>query len=97
MDRLEYRQQSTLQSGDRIGSFVADGYGDTGWDDGPEIQFHAEENWIGGTRGASISFRTIAIGASGTTLAIKIDHNGDVGIGTTSPQGKLDVNAIALR
>jgi hypothetical protein len=51
-------------------------------------------NGSGGTPGASLRFYTMPDGGS-VTERIRIDSNGNVGIGTTSPSYKLDVNGNA--
>ncbi len=45
---------------------------------------------------ADTTHTSIYGGGNGATPAIGIDNNGNVGIGTTSPQAKLEVNGTAL-
>jgi hypothetical protein len=52
--------------------------------------------WVGGGRPTDLAFFTQPLSSVSTTLveAMRIDQNGNVGIGTTSPKSKLDVNSV---
>lgn len=57
------------------------------------IAMNAAENWSGSTsNGTSISFQNTPNGSNAIVERMKIDQNGYVGIGTTNPVFKLDVN-----
>lgn len=47
------------------------------------------------SRGTALSFSTIANGSSDLLEKMRIDHNGDVGIGTDNPEAKLHVQGDA--
>jgi len=55
------------------------------------IQFRASQNWTNGAYGTRISFYTNANNTSTGTEKLRINHDGKVGIGTTSPNYTLDV------
>lgn len=96
-----YRSRGTLaaptavQLNDSLGGLSASSYDGTTWTSGGVgglINFLADENWSATNHGSSISFTTTATGSGGTTTEkMRITANGDVGIGTASPQARLDV------
>lgn len=49
------------------------------------------ENWGVGVSGSLLHFGTTQTGTTGVVDRMTIYHNGNVGIGTTTPQSKLDV------
>jgi hypothetical protein len=86
---------TAIQNGDAIFSVGARGYDGTAFGGPPNanIVFDATENFTDTAHGTAITFDTTA---NGTTTPfserMRIDHNGNVGIGTTSPQSALQVN-----
>ena len=80
-----------VQSGDGVGVLSFQG------NDGTEFVEAARiTGLIDGTPGANdmpgaLSFSTTADGAASVTERMRIDSSGNVGIGTTSPSGKLDI------
>jgi len=83
-----------LQSGDLLGSFEAWGGTNTtfGTGQGGQISFVATENFSATANGSAIAFKTTANTTTGVQERMRINNNGNVGIGTTSPAAKLDVN-----
>jgi hypothetical protein len=52
----------------------------------------ATEDFTDSTKGTAMLFRTSLNGTTSPTERMRIDHNGNVGIGTTTPQSALQVN-----
>ena len=76
---------------------LAPNHGNSGYNAGFEI---SAEKTTSGTSHAALNIRTLKrSGASGNDLddtsIVTFDHTGNVGIGTTSPSAKLDVNGDA--
>lgn len=69
------------------------GYGTSGWTPllSGLIAFHASENWTDAATGTEIRFATTTNGTAARAERVRITDKGDVGIGTTTPAGKLDV------
>ncbi len=55
------------------------------------ITMAARENWVPGANGTSLLFSTTPNGSTALTTRMTVDHNGNVGIGTTVPAERLEV------
>jgi len=82
---------TALLSGDSIYSLKARGHNGTGIVNGPDIRVFTTENWSSTARGSAIHFRVIANGATNVSEVMRLDQNGNVGIGTTAPTDPLEV------
>lgn len=103
-----YLSQTTVASGDTLGSVEAKGYNGTSiTNSASSINFVAAEAFTTSANGTGINFFTTAIGALSKTSRMLISSEGLIGIGTT-PAAKLDIspggsysawgaNGIALR
>lgn len=85
---------SAVQEDDRLLSLSSRGYGD-GDDDfgGPTayINLVATENFTNTEKGTAISFATTTNGTTDRDERMRIDNNGNVGIGTINPSSILEV------
>ena len=82
---------TAILSGDEIGRIRARSFDGTAEGSQTEISFNATENWAVGAHGADIRFETTANGSTSRIERVKIDQNGNVGIGTVVPAVKLEV------
>jgi hypothetical protein len=78
---------AAVQSGDTLGQVTASGYKATGYAQGSRavITFLSTENWTDTANGTAIIFGTTANGSAAVVERLRIDHNGNIGIGTTNP------------
>jgi len=86
---------SAVQEGDRLFSLSGQGYGEDEWGGrgaSAAIHFFATENFSNTAKGTAIRFGTIPNGTTVRNERMLIDHNGNVGIGTETPQSTLQVN-----
>lgn len=84
-----------IASGDEIGFLKFSGYDGTVFstNDQTEIGAVASENFSFGNNGSYLKFMTTPNGSMNGTERMRIDQNGNVGIGTTvAPTTKLEVN-----
>jgi hypothetical protein len=84
---------TAVQAGNNLGSFSFRGY--TGADfTGSRVQIigTATENWSTTANGTRLTFWTTPNTTTGIQQRLIIDQNGNVGIGTATPGGTLDVN-----
>lgn len=89
-----FTSPSAILSGNDMMTLSSRGYGTTGFSTaGRAVMFAtATENWTDTAQGTKFTFRTTANGTTTTTEKMVIDHNGNVGIGVTSPlYGKLQI------
>ena len=83
---------SNTSSGSTLLQIGAGGYNDGSFDLQGDIIFNATQNWTYYSRGTHILFRTTANGDYMQQERMRINHNGYVGIGLTSPNQILDIN-----
>ena len=83
---------SATQSGDELTFVNGRGYGASGFEGGSSagIGYYAAENFTDTTRAGYMILSTTPSGG-GLTERMRIDQNGNVGIGTTSPLNSLEV------
>ena len=82
---------TTLQE-DELASFGGQGYNGVGFVRGAIIGMNATEDWTGSARGTDLRFYTSANATNFNAERMRIDHDGQVGIGTTNPLDALHVN-----
>jgi hypothetical protein len=85
---------SAVQANQLLGVIGASGYGASAYTGTrARVGFFASENWTNTANGSHITFNTTANGAAtaGGTERMRIDNNGNVGIGTTNPTFALHV------
>jgi len=87
------RNDSTIAANNTLMSLVARGDLGSGEIAGGTIQIRADEEWVQGSdSGTRITFTTTTNGTwDSDAERMRIDHNGNVGIGATNPSEKLDV------
>jgi hypothetical protein len=85
---------TAVQSGDHLGSFVFYGYDGSNFQPAAYIRSTAAESFTTTSRGAGLEFLTIPAGATSIPERMRIESNGNVGIGTTSPAALLHVNGV---
>ena len=79
-------------SGGSTGGIDSWAYDNSSYFVGGTINFRAAENWSSTNHGTSIQFRVTPTGSGGTLYeAMRIDASGNVGIGTATPNTKLEV------
>ena len=85
---------TAVQQGDIFAYFGGKGYYGTGFPDlsTAGISFVAAENFGDANHGTKIHFLTTSKGSITKQTRMKISSSGKVGIGTTDPQSKLQVN-----
>lgn len=81
-------------SGDRL-SYFGGGYTDgSNLTNAAIMLMYATQAWtVGAAQGSAIAFETTANGAAARTERLRIDQNGNVGVGTTTPNTKLTIAA----
>ena len=87
-----YQQLDSVMSGDVLGKVVFGGSTTTDWYEGPIIKGVANQNWNSASnRGSYLTFHTIDNNTNTLDERLRIDHNGEVGIGITDPDSRLEV------
>jgi hypothetical protein len=85
---------SAVLSGDNLGGFYVIGYDGTPFGtNGPTagLFVSAAENFTSTANGSDLHFETTALGDNSSTERMIIKANGDVGIGTSVPNQKLEI------
>jgi Chaperone of endosialidase len=83
---------SAVQNGDGLAAFVGEGYGATGFSSPRGGMFvRAAETWTDVAQGTSLAFNTTPTGTNAPTTQVTITPFGDIGVGTTNPDGRLEV------
>src|ERR1035437_9067131 len=81
---------TAIQSGDRLGTFGAVGWGTTfPGAANVNLDFRAAETFTATANGTYITFGTTPIGSVSRTERMRIDSTGNVGVGTTNPIAQL--------
>jgi hypothetical protein len=88
---------SAVLAGDFLGLFGARGYGSTGFasTNRAVIRFVASENWTDTAQGTLMSFHTNVNGTTTGVERMRITDAGNIGIGTTTPTGLLNVASLS--
>lgn len=84
---------TATQSGDNIYFMGGRGYGATTWAVGSKvaINMEASQNWTDSAQGTQISLETTPNGSTTRAIRMQVTNDGNVGIGTTTPQAFLSV------
>ncbi|MEK6336260.1 MAG: tail fiber domain-containing protein [Acidobacteriota bacterium] len=85
---------SAVQANQLLGVIGASGFGASVYSGTrARVGFFASENWTNTANGTFLTFNTTANGAAtaGGTERLRIDNNGNAGIGTTAPEARLHV------
>jgi hypothetical protein len=84
---------AAVQNGDVLAGFLGRGYGATNFNGtgSGSILVRAAETWTDTAQGTSLAFNTTAIGTNVPTTRITIADSGFLGIGTTAPNGMVDI------
>jgi hypothetical protein len=88
------RDTSVVQNGDILGNIVFRGYDGASYLQGAAIWSRVSATPGTNDMPSSLVFGTTPDGASGVTERAVLDHNGNLGIGTSSPRGDLDVGTV---
>ncbi len=80
-----------VNNGNALMSIASQAYDGSDFFNAASIRTAASESWTPSAHGARIDFYTNANGGQASDVRVRIDHDGDVGIGTLSPAQRLDV------
>ena len=73
---------------------IAQGYGDTTLGAWGSIEFDTSENWSDSSRGTRLTFSTTQNGTNSPTEQMRINGEGNVGIGTITPTNDLQIGNV---
>lgn len=82
---------TTLISGDMIGNLAFGGYDGSAVIASPGITSVAAETWGASAHGSHLVFNTINLGSSGSTEKMRLNSEGNLGVGTSTPVWDVDV------
>ncbi len=84
---------TAVLSSDVLGAYFARGYDGSAFSTvQASLRMYAAENWTTLAHGTFLTLETTPIGSTALAERVRIDGLGNVGIGTTNPSYKLDVN-----
>ncbi len=83
--------EATVTSADSLGTLSTEGFDSAAYEIGTEIEGLAEGTWTAISHPSSLRFSTVATGSTTITEQMIIDPDGNVGIGTSSPNTTLDI------
>lgn len=86
---------TTLISGDVIGNLAFGGFDGSAVIASPGITAEAAETWAPTDHGWHLTFNTVNIGSNGSSEKMRLTSEGKVGIGTTGPDGLLQVASVS--
>ncbi len=87
---------SALAQNDDVLRINARGYGTTGFGLGASILFRAAETWSDAARGTRMSIITTPTGSTTPAERVWVEPDGNIGLGTSTPQNRLDVEGGAV-
>lgn len=87
--------QTAVDAEDLLGGVYFQGSSGTAFASGPNILAYADETWSGTASGSTLRFYTVDNTTTTADERMRIDHNGNVGIGTTAPETSLHVGNTA--
>jgi hypothetical protein len=83
---------SAVQAHDILGGLAVRGYATTGFPGGKgQVMFRAAENWNDSATGTYLQMTTTPVGSTAFLERLRIEANGNVGIGVPAPAQKLSV------
>ena len=83
----------TVEAADVLGVIRFNGYDNNSFEEGAQIKVLADETWTASARGTHMSFWTIDNTTTGLDERMRIDHNGNVGIGEANPSHPFHLKA----
>lgn len=84
--------ESEVQSADSLGQFLLQGYDTSGYGTGARVEALAEGTWTASSYPTSLRFSTVASGSTSLVEAMRIDADGNLGLGNIAPNTVLDVD-----
>lgn len=96
MNFYKRRTSGAVQSGDNLAWLSAQGHDGTNWGSySSAIAFRATEGQTASAAGSQIQFQTTQNGTTSPFIRMTVNHDGNVGVGTTAPSHLLHVNGVA--
>jgi hypothetical protein len=86
---------SAVVAGDGLGSVFFSGHSGSGFGGGASLRVEATQDWAAGVNGTRLRVFTTANGSGTQDEVLRIEQNGHVGIGTTTPSARLHVAGTA--
>ncbi len=92
---IRVNNASSNTNGNVLGNLNFEGYNGAGnTNTGAGLSAIASENWTVSNNGTALVFKSTSNGSSVSTERMRVDQNGNIGIGTTSPQTTLQVQGV---